>query len=323
MLSNKEKILYFPFSPGIPWRFNKKFLINKIPDFVWSRFVKPRKNIIVSYGGLIESFFSLTLAEIFNFIYPDKQIYWCGYDKYKPLLEMNGLLKYNEYQIGDEIISGYNTPIFFDKEGDVYFNYLNNYLKTKSFDLQKVKTNKQPILQQIFSNSMMEWKVNFIPKIRNLNEFNFKKWASENKFYKNNPYIIIFPDKTELSVHKTKCLNWNVNKVKAISSILYTYGINTVIFSDNFLKYKNNNNYVLPVKLDLIFNLIKDCKLILSEDIDFLFISALISDAIIYSKKINSILSLEKNCSYLGINKKIFSSNLIEVSDILKVIKEN
>lgn len=316
------KIIYFPFSPGIPWSFNKKFLINKVPDFVWSRFISQRKNIIVSNGGLIESFFSLSIAEVLNFIYPEKQVYWSGEESYKYLLSINGLLKFNDFQINSQIASSYNTPIFFDRSKNLYFNCLNNYLEKKSFDLKKIQNNKDPILKQIFSNALIKWDPFYIPKIRKDISENFNKWCSINKFYKNNPYIVIIPEKTKFTQHKLSCLGWGVNRIKALSSILYSYGINTLIVCDDYLKYKNPNNFVAPLKLDILISAIKDCKAIMSEDIDYLLLSMMISDGTIISKNLKNKYSLHGNAEFLEINSNIIFSKNLKNLDILNIIKE-
>jgi len=321
-LGSGDKIIYFPFSPGVPWSINKKFLINKVPDFVWNRFISPRKNIIVSHGGLIESFFSLSIAEVLNFIYPEKQVYWCGNPEYKELINFNGLLKFNDFQISEEISNTYNTPIFFDKENNVYFNCLNNYLEKKSYDLKNKKNNKEPILKQIFSNSLIDWSQVYIPKIRKYENIKFEKWCAVNKFYKNSTYIIIIPERTRFTKHNVSCLKWSQNRIKALSSILYTYGISTVVFSDNYLKYKNQNNFVAPLSLDILTSMIKDCKLIMSEDIDYLLMSMSLSDAIIVSKNLKNKFSLYDNKDFLGVDSHIVTSKDLQNLEILNLIKE-
>src|SRR5690554_1839294 len=128
----KFSVRYFPFTPGIPWSIkNGRYIIPKINRIAWDKAVDGRDFNVVAYGGLFESFFSLSIIEALHFIHPEKKIYWSGHNQFNYLCSSQGIAKINKFD--ETLIKKYPCPIFLDKEKFVYFNCLNNYIDVYSY----------------------------------------------------------------------------------------------------------------------------------------------------------------------------------------------
>ena len=74
---------YFPFAPGIPWYVkNGKYIKPKVSGSILQHHLKDKDIVVVAFGGLLESFFSLSILETINFNWPGHNLYWCGYSQY-------------------------------------------------------------------------------------------------------------------------------------------------------------------------------------------------------------------------------------------------
>ena len=66
-MKSKYSTKYFPFSPGIPWKIkNNKYVVPEITTDTWKDTLKDRDIVILSHGGLLESFFSLYFVAAIN-----------------------------------------------------------------------------------------------------------------------------------------------------------------------------------------------------------------------------------------------------------------
>src|SRR5260221_420987 len=89
----KYNTQYFPFSPGIPWKTKNNIIIPQIDSPTFNKVIEGRDINIVSFGGLIETFLSLSILEQVHFLYPSKNFYYSGNDKFNDLININGLCK--------------------------------------------------------------------------------------------------------------------------------------------------------------------------------------------------------------------------------------
>ena len=310
-------IKYFPFAPGIPWRLKNGYIVPKIDGNVWEYALDKRDIVVVCFGGLFESFLSLSYLEVFNFYYPNKKLFWAGYSKYYSLVKWNGLA--STIDLDDKIGDKYPIPIFLDKKDKVYFNCLNNYVIAKSFNGKKKCRPTIPATMQVARNLFGKWSDEFLPKLRNFEVSpEYSQW---DKLYKISSYICIFPDSTELSIHKESGFRWDEMEVKSLASILKVKGITTIVFTEEGFKYNDSVCKVVPLKLDYILNIISKAKAILSNDIDFLFLGNLISSGILMMEPLCNAFNLKRNNKFLGDRNVIYVPRKLLPKDVADWIK--
>lgn len=322
-MGSLRNIHYFPWLPGIPQQISNYNTIKTILDAdSWNKILENRNPVITCFGGLFESYFSLSFAEAFNKLYPSKKIF-INYNKFNELIKLNNIAKPINL-ISTETIKKYPVPLFFNDGYEVFFNSLYNYLNIKDL-AQKYKPfkNYHPISKQIFKNSFLNWDINFIPKLRKLilpNEF--IKWKEIKKFNINKPYVLILPDKTNMSIHSFSALSWSIAQVKSFVSMCAGSGINSVIITNTPGKYTGINSLILSPNLEQILCLIEKCSYILSEEIDFLLISLLLSkNSTIFSRLHKHQYSIKYNQNFLKTDQKIIENKILDPFEVYKVIR--
>lgn len=278
----KTYIKYFPFSPGIPWKMNNKYLMPEIDADLYKDIVSDKNIMVTAFGGPLESFFSLaTLEMLVKFFPSNKNLFWLGNNKYNFFSHVQGLSKICKINLTPDKLKKYPVPLFFDAKNNVYLNCLNNYVVKKSWWGLYPEFNKDPLLKQMSDNMMVPWD-NYIPKIRKLPNDNFNLWKKVNNYNERKKSILIFPDKLD-SIHNYKCLGWNEHSIRELSALLYGTGIQVLVCSNN--SFYGTNIKTFKYDLELILNLIPDAWLVLSESVDWHLISMMLSNCISISKQ--------------------------------------
>lgn len=308
-----SNVRYFPFSPGIPWKFYGPYVIPSMDRRIWDRVLEDKKFVIIANGGLFESFFSLSLLEALNIVEPNRLLYWTGNSKYSSLLYMNGIARPSPIEISEAQAKRYPVPLFLDRLDLAYFNCLNNYIKMRPYYQRGTKSNGQPVTRQIFSNSLLDWSPNYIPKLRKIVVSDeLEEWRKRSKFYDNKPFVLLFPDVTGHSIHSDECLKWTPSEVKAFSSMLHQAGVSLVVCTDNPRPYYDSYAFYIPTKLDYILFLMPKSKAILSKDIDFLLMGLLLSSAkIIALPSRKRCFRFDKNRNYLNVTNETISKKTL------------
>jgi hypothetical protein len=307
-MSTKINIQYFPFCPGIPWKIkNRNFVIPELNHNNWIRVHQNRQIAILSYGGLIESFYSFFIVEALHALMPEKKIYWFGNDSFNQLSYLTGITtNINKPLINKNIVKKYPLPIFLDKKKLTYYNCLNNYIDVFKLTKTYGYHDKRALIKQIFEKSCLKWNNNYIPKLRILREPNeFKNFTLSKKFNFKNPFVVIVPERTNWSEHDVSTLNWSVQEVKSFTSMLQQSGINTVIITKHAEKYFGFRALVLDPKLDQLFWLLTKAKAVLSKDIDILFISSVISNSRVIALQTKNEYSFSKHMKFFETKMKI------------------
>jgi hypothetical protein len=291
-------IKYFPFAPAIPWRIkNGKYIIRKIDSVSWNKALDNKEVVIAGFGGLLESFMSLTILETINNLAPNKKLHWIGDGRFNYIVRSNGLANILNIDIN---LKEYTTPLFMDKSKFVFFNYLNNYLSVFTYYNKFGYYDQRAATRQIFENSLVDWNISYVPKIRHqITISEFENWAKRNKFFLNKPFVLIMPDHTGWSDHKNNCLKWSSQQVKSLAAMLYQHGIELVLCTQNEFQYYGMKLHLLPMRLDYILHILPFAKAVMASDIDILLISLLISKAKIISLKQEGEFSLTKNKKFI------------------------
>src|SRR5690554_6700310 len=85
----------FPWAPGLSWKIkNGKYVVPELPFELFSKSLKNKDVVVCSFGGLVESFYSLSILELLNNNLIGNKLYWAGNSEYQNLLKLNGLAKY-------------------------------------------------------------------------------------------------------------------------------------------------------------------------------------------------------------------------------------
>src|SRR5512138_812183 len=93
-VTKRYKPKYFPFSAGIPWKVERgKYIIPEIDSVTWHKVIGDRDIVITAFGGIFESFFSLSVAEAINAFDSSHKLYWLGNPSYEFFVRAQGLCK--------------------------------------------------------------------------------------------------------------------------------------------------------------------------------------------------------------------------------------
>ena len=316
--------LFFPFSPGIPWKMKYGIYVHpELPMSCFMDILKTRQAIVAGFGGFVESFYSLSILETINHLSPHTQLFWCGNKIYHHLLEINGLSKsYNDITKFD--LDRFPTPIFLDQDNGAYFNYLNNYMNVYTYYLKHGYRDRRPILQQLLENSTVKWDVRHLPKLRY-----FKKPDGLNhylrmyKLHINGPFVLLFPDGGEYSMHNVNCLQLDIHQIRSIAAILQQHNIPLILMTNNVNRYTYSQAKIFPLRIDFATYLIKKATAVLSKNIDFLLVSLAISDAKVISITHKHEYNLSKNLHFIGSNNVIYANDTLNPVKVCDFILEN
>lgn len=321
---HKDKIIYLPFAPGIPWRLRRgKYVVPEMAAPLWRDCLNNKKATVVCFGGLIETYFSFSILESINYLSPNLKLSWAGPEKFKKLCEMHGLATYYPNFDG-EILDNFPTPIFFDKRDGAYFNCLNNYLTVKSYYGTKGYTDKRIIAKQITEKNLIPWDEKFIPNFKQLNiPKEIEQWIRLVKLHPNLPTVIVIPEKTEFTNHNLNCLNWTPMQVKALGSMLKSKNINTIVFSNQPSKYYDPCLNVLPIKLEYFWYFVSKSSAVLSCDIDFLLLANMLSRAKLFTNYSKHQFDLKNNSKFFNMNNVIYKNANLVPSYVFENIIEN
>jgi hypothetical protein len=315
-MKSKYSTKFFPFSAGIPWKIkNKKYLVPEMEKEIWDNVLLNKNLVVLAYGGLIESFFSLTIINAISKIELDRNIFWSGNKEYIHLINAHKVAMYRDTpNIGHK----YPVPLFFDKHNYAYFNCLNNYIIERSYYLKNDRERKDPLLKQIFDNSFMSWDSAYIPKLKYFDYTKYNHWTKSVRFYDNKKYIVVIPESK--SKHGLRCLSWTHDDILGLTAMMRQFDINVVVCTKDKGKYYNSSIFVSDDEFCNIFPLIENAYIVLSEDIDYLLLSLMVSDAKVFINSLSEIkrtaFDIYKNAEYLNCENMIYSSESLKPIDV-------
>jgi hypothetical protein len=275
--------------------------------------------VISLFGGFLESYYSLSILESLNRTFPGVELLWNGDLKYKSLLDSQGLAEATDL-VTQYDLDRFPAPIFIDKNDRAYFNCLNNYLKVKPYYLSGGYVSYRALINQIVSNSTLEWDLRDLPRFRhNMRPKGLDYYYKIHNLHSNSKFALLFIDNS-FSIHRKNCLHWDVHQVRAAAAILQQNGISLVVVTDNVNGYSYSQAKVIPFDPMSAIYLMKQADTILSTDIDPLLIGMHISDAKLVSFKHKRAFGLKNNARFLNSDNDIYISREMSVTDVCDYI---
>jgi hypothetical protein len=316
--------MYFPFTPGIQWKVNNGFLQPKVKISVLDRMLYEKDITVICYGGFIEALCSLTILETINRLFPSASLYWEGSLDYKPLIDQNGLAKITKDFLGEDELTKYPLPLFFNLEENAYFNCLNNYLILHDIAQTKKFKKRKNIIRQITDNNLVEWNSRYLPQFRLLKEYSHdieKKLVvggvNPNKFF-----VLLVPDKSSFSIHDRDWLKWDIRRIKSFNAMLKSIGVPLVIATNEVGKYYEFP-CVVPLDVSNMIYLLKTSSVVLSRDIDYLMGGFMMGSAAISTwnrkRPQYDLRSAEKSFGYMT---KVLVKKKMQPADAFEFIKK-
>lgn len=294
---------FFPFSAGIPWKTDRgKYIIPEIDSETWNQVLDGKNIIITVFGGLFESFFSLSAAEALVSFGFSHKLFWLGNKEFLPLVRAQNLCKPSFVEITTKILKDYPTPIFFDKDNNAYFNLLNNYIIRTSYWGKYPEPVESPVMEQIFRNVMVPWKDN-IPKLRNLGTEFYDELCNIGRINNRSKIILIVLDKT-----KEDLLGWNLHNIKEFAQLVTNKGLKVVVFAHDIYRFYGSKILVYEYNLRHIFQVLNSSWLLLSNDINWLLVGLMQSNTHIISRYMEGPFDLIKNAEVINATNDIFIS---------------
>lgn len=299
----KYKPKFFPFSAGIPWKIERgKYIIPEIDAETWNKALDDRNIIITAFGGLIESFMSLSIAEALASFDSGHKIFWLGNQEYLPFVKAQNLCKISHINLTKDILKAYPVPLFFDQESNAYLNVLNNYLVRTSYWGQYPERVDKPVVQQIFQNSMIPWHDNYIPKMRSSGTEFYDELCRNGRLRSHARIVSIILDNNE-----TDILGWGFQNIREFVQLATLKGLKVVIFSHNTSIFYGTKILALEYNHRNIMQIIKKSWLVLSSNIQWLLIAMMISKTKVMGLHIDGPFDLFKNAEYLQVQNEIFT----------------
>lgn len=304
----KEKKVYLPFAPGIPFHLKYgKYILPKINPEALSYAFDGREATIVSYGGFLECVISLSIIEALAQKFHKTRYKFICDSRFQSIFNLQGIATGSKFDISDETLSKYTAPLFFSKDQNVFLNSLFNYLNVNDYLGNYKYTDKKAVGLQIFKNSFTSWDKIYRPSLNVKCSEELSKSAKIRNFNLNNKYILLFPDRTGLSNHSTSCLNWSLQDVRAFSAMCSKSDYKLIIMTPTPEKYYGLSSFIAPFNVENILYLLSNASFVLSKDADFLISSLLLNKAKLISLKTFDELKIEKNKKYFNSDNDILS----------------
>ena len=298
---------FFPFSPGIPWKIkNSKWVVPEIDHEIWNKAVSERDVVVCAHGGLFESLMSLSFIEALKINNTSFGVQWLGHAGYQPLAWAQGLSQPCSVKLEKEQLSQYPVPLFFDAENRAYMNALNNYIETVSWNGKHRFSNKAPLAKQIFSNSMVGWSEEYIPKLRRARELKkYKEWKRAYGFNRNRYVLVVLG--TGFSKHDVDCLGWNERHVRALAGMIHQFELPVVVATHHPGRLHGTNVTIAPMDLEVLIGLMSHARAVLSQDWDWLMTALMVSNASVIATRTTGVFDLYRNAEFLSVTNDIFT----------------
>lgn len=314
----------FPFCPGAIWSVDKdQFISPELSRKNFDEVISGKDLIISCFGGLIEIIGSMFILEHFNRNLPNK-LYWNGDPKgHSALVRYQGIAPLVESECLDhQTLRKYPLPFFQAESGQVIFNALNNYLASYSWNYLNYKKNSQTPWEQIGVNASIpiDYSVD-IPVLRSLPQSGeLITWMVSNKFNPKIPFVLVVPETQNISIHNKINYNWRPSELRALAAILKQKNINTLILSDNYKAFIDQNCFVCPFKMETLYYMTSKASAVMAKDIDIMFLANAISDAKLIGLSQKGIFNISETNKLMKKKNKILTKSSLSATEVADFI---
>ena len=160
-ISKTSEVVFYPFSPGIPWKTENEIVQPIISKSVWENIVSTKKVHVLCPGFAVEALllplFNKTLQkngiEVHRWIVPNKYNDILKYFKINTEADGKNKDLFMEFNRLKKAVESFPSPIFMDREDNLYFNCLFNYGETYSSKSKHVGRNNDSFWKQMLKNT--------------------------------------------------------------------------------------------------------------------------------------------------------------------------
>jgi hypothetical protein len=297
--------------------------VPELPAELVSRLLRDKEVVVCAFGGLLESFYSLSILETLNKNLFGKELYWAGNNEYGPLVAANGLAKPFYEQVTSQDTQRFPSPLFLDRSGRVYFNCLNNYLERKPYYSSRGFPDERAAIQQIVEKSTVQWDEKYVPQVRYPEEFgNYDDLFKARGITLTKKSILLIPDETGISIHGLDCLGWNEHQVKSFVAMASKEGYQVMLLTTRPEVYWGTTAKVIPFSVNMFFTLIDEVKFVLAADVDFLLVTLGLGDTAVISNHTGGAFKLSKNSNVVRSESVIYTKNEILPAEAFEIVTE-
>lgn len=161
-ISKIDDVVFYPFSPGIPWQTENGIVKPIVSKSVWEKIISTKNAYVLCPGFLVEILllilFDNTLKRnginIKSYIVPKKYNSILKHFKMKTKSAEESEDLFIEFERLREAVEAFPVPIFMDRKDNIYFNSLFNYGET--FDAHanlQDDRNSEPFWKQLLNNT--------------------------------------------------------------------------------------------------------------------------------------------------------------------------
>lgn len=320
----KFSVKSFPWSPGIPWKVRRgKYVVPELPAELVSSVLRGKEAVVCAFGGLLESFYSLSILETLNKNLLAKKLYWAGNSEYEPLVAANSLAQPFYDTVTAQDTQRFPTPIFLDRDGRVYFNCLNNYLERKPYYSSRGFPDDRAAIQQIVETSTLQWDDKYIPELRYPEEFgDFSELFRSRNISLDKRSVLLVPDETGASIHDVDCLGWNEHQVKSFIAMATTSNFQVLLLTSRPEVYWGTHAKVIPFSINMFMTLVNSVEFVMARDVDFLLVALSLSDAGLISNYMDGAFKLSKNSRVVRSESVIYTDDEVLPAKAFEIVTE-
>lgn len=264
-----------PYTQDIIWNLDhkQKIKINSLEPYM--DIIKNNNNIhnVICYGGLLENYISLYLLSYLK--RQNKKINFIGHYEFNNFIKKITGSSLNSYLLNKQVIDNYPSPIFFDKDNNIYYNILYNLYNEINYAGIDIGEHKKCILKVINNNIIYK---NIFDNPIDISNLLFSKhylnWKNSNKNLLKIPYIIVAPGKTRMSIHSGKYLNWTIDDCIEFSNLMKKLGIFVIIMNTGSFVTKTEYNHI-SFGVSQYLDLVGSAFMVIADEIDLILIKVI------------------------------------------------
>jgi len=195
-----REVRFYKFCPGIPWKVKNKVLVPSVNRDIWKELIITKPTTAICPGYFFEALFVPLFQKVLN-QYGVKIQRWIIPSYYTDLLKLFNIKNETIDERKDffkEFVRVYRTihlfpsPIFMDRENNLYFNMLHNYGVTRCVNGKYLDRNYDNCWKQILKNTCSyPYEMAYPFFDHELLKIQLKKFFEQKNIDIDKPYVIL------------------------------------------------------------------------------------------------------------------------------------